>query len=288
MSEQNHASHPAHSDTRTDDTPEGGDGAGAVSGFTLEIHFHCLFCYAPQAKKNDPKGLVHVIAPDTKGHGEEFRHVVRVVHVRPDRFDVIRVRGREDWAEGWAVELPTNQTTGALVSLHDSIIDLTKNQGKKIKKARVGARPGPEVASRFTLGEGRATTCVVDTFWKMGGKNIDVAREVVWTVDRVPGNALQWSRSELNLPDGQNPQTEELDEIPAEAGFLRLDIFHVLASDFPPPFRRRIPADTAAHFNAFHPLFDLEQGLAPTLRVQEDSPPSFTVGCASVKGEVDD
>lgn len=259
--------------------------------FTLEIHFHCLFCYVRDP--NEQK--VHLLAPATKGHDHPGSgvcpHVVRVIRVRPGTcehhpytHEIITLDGKEDWAEGWAVTLPEGTVEPPPDTLlPDLILDYTHHsKGRKIPPGHLGQHPGGKVASRFTLLGGDVASCVVDTFWEVEGQNVDLAREVVWTIEDIPGNQLVWSRTRLN----GSAATQQLPPLEAEESFMRLDIFHVQAGDFPPPFKRRRPDENAAHVAAFSDLFDGSAAVPLVPKVRPGQRRSITVGCASVKGEV--
>lgn len=237
--------------------------AGAASKFTLEITFRCMCCFVPDNRT----GSMHVLMPDMRGHehaGHGGRspidpHVVRIIYPK-EGGSLLDGTAEALAMEEWALELPGSGRRANL-SLPFELVDLCPIAGA-VSPALLGDRRDPRVVSRISLHAGGVTKHVSGAIWRFNGQVREMAQEITWTIPDLGGDRLTWRRTRLKTEGPSSAaDVEDLPEIlPADDGIVRLQVHHVLASDFPKADENRTHEDSAAlfaaHFAAHYNLID--------------------------------
>ncbi len=227
---------------------------------TLELQFNCLCLFVP-----DPvRKAVHVLMPATngqsghEGHGDDHKHVVRMLHHSFEEEE--RRKGRD--MEGWALSLgakndrwdpvealaPVDPEKAALPDL--SAID----DRLRVDPSLLGPDPGSRVAARITLYSGKAHRMAAEARWKIGETELPLAHQVTWKLEVDPRAGLTWER--LKDRADARPPLETLKDLEPEDDHLgyKLRIFHVTEKALPPRGGTLKPREMREHYRAFYPL----------------------------------
>ncbi|HEX8831437.1 MAG TPA: hypothetical protein VF705_09745, partial [Longimicrobium sp.] len=229
----------------------------ASNKFTLEIAFRCMCCFVPDERT----GRMHVLMPDTRGHehaghggrSEVDPHAVNIVYPK-EGGSLLEGTAEVLAMEDWTLEIDAD-AGAANLKLPTELVDLCP-VGGTISRSLLGDKRDPRVISRITLGRGSATHQVSGAYWQFNGEKRKMAQEIIWTIPDIAGDRLTWSRTRLTSRG--TPGAEDIEALPdlfpADDGVLRLEVHHVLASDFPRADPDRKPEVSAAHFAAYYNL----------------------------------
>lgn len=254
-------------------------------GFTLKIDFECLNFFVP-----DPEtGRMHILMPstchpDTNDPDPIDEHHVNLVYPLPggrlNSSDQVAKAGEarvKDYVDmkGWGLVLGAGAEPADL-TLRYEVVDITPHSGP-VDRALVVDAFHPRVASRVTLESGKLDDTVAAAVWKFDGVTIEIAQQVIWTMD-LPGDGLTWSRYRLKA-DGDDlgeSDIQALPYIPAVDGTVVIEIYHTTRRAFPVP---ETPPDlegdvVAKHFGAFYTLFAAphDRKIPELLKNPEDKP----------------
>ena len=265
-------------------------GTGAASKFTLEITFRCMCCFVPDERT----GSMHVLMPDIRGHEHAGHgdpspidpHVVRIIYPK-EGGSLLNGKAEALAMEEWALELPGGGGRASL-SLPTALVDLCPVAGP-VSPVLLGERRDPRVISRIALHAGGVTKHTSGAIWSFNGLVREMAQEIIWTIPDLDGDRLTWRRTRLKTEGPPSAaDVEELPAIfPAEDGVVRLQVHHVVASDFPRPDDTRRPefsaANVAAHFAAHYSLFDHPRSRPHPVFFDdiEDSPTITCIPCSA-------
>lgn len=255
--------------------------------FTLRVSFRCMCFFVP-----DPDtGRMYVLMPDTQGHEHHGHgghgvdpHVVRIIY--PTQSGGSLLGGTADILEmeGWELVLP-GTGAGAGLGLPDALVNLSATAGP-VRPGLLAAHRDPKIIARIVLDAGGATGHESGAKWIFGGEVREMAQEIIWTVPDLEGDRLTWRRTRLKAegePDGEG-DVEDLPPLtPAEDGVIRLEVYHVLASDFPAASEPRMPEVSSEHFAAYYDLFTTP-GSRPLPKFKEEIKESPTITCIVGRG----
>ncbi|MBA3969781.1 MAG: hypothetical protein H0X52_06740 [Gemmatimonadetes bacterium] len=257
---------------------------------TLEVDINCLCLFV----RDEAARTVHVLMPNTSNHHhheadheEAFpQHVVRMLH---DSFSEEKGRPMEGWALVLGTEPGSADTMLAPSGSGGStaeVADLTTiTGGESVERRLVENSMNPEVASRITLHAGKVTKLDAEALWKLKGRSVFMAHQVVWRAENVP-EELTW----ISLGATQSSPLRSLKELPPEAnGSYRLSVYHVTPDDLPPTGVGTLePEQVKQHFRIFYNLLGIPNP-GEDLLPQMEGPfiKSFRVNCGAAQARLE-
>ncbi|MFL5539199.1 MAG: trypsin-like serine peptidase [Longimicrobiaceae bacterium] len=232
----------------------------------LRIKFTCMCCFV--ADERQAKKRVHVLMPATcgvdhaghagngNGHAAIDPHLARLVFPSPGG-PLLDYTADFLEMEGWSIVF-AGSGKGANTTIPAKVVDLSAVNGP-VSPSLIDDFD-PRVISRITFEDGEVTQALAAAEWDFQGSVRAIAQDIVWEIP-MDGTAdkLPWSRTRLK-PKGEPAHARDVEQLPplapSDEGVVQLTVMHVLASDFPTPADDRDPDVSAAHFAAFHMLFD--------------------------------
>jgi len=214
---------------------------------TLQIVFHCLCLYV----RDEENRIVHVLMPATKAHHGEHLALLKH-HSFTEAADNTRSLA------GWALDLGPASGVVELETLNPQqervILDLTAvTGGRTVEKELVTGR-NKGVKARITLRAGGVAHTVAETFWRFGGRLVEMVTHVVWEMEIEDVEApLEW----VSIGADGDPPLASLSALGREEGLenvrgkpdgrmgYRLHVYHSTRTDLK-------PEEVEHHFRAFY------------------------------------
>jgi hypothetical protein len=149
-----------------------------------------------------------------------------------------------------------------------------------------GPRDG-RISSRITLPSGGITSAVTPGRWDFNGeKGLQLARDVVWTIEGLPDEPLVIRRSAFAVGQEPGPEEDVVEIQPNADGEFRLAFHHSMEGDFGRKLNTVDPHEASRHFMAFYDLYDQPANRPlPAFRSAKDV---GVVGCLGAMGTVVD
>lgn len=243
---------------------------GEGSMATLKIDFNCMCLFVTSRDS----GSVHVLMPNTSGHGAAHQHVVRLVYRDPT--GILQLAPMEGWALTFGVEAPPAEEELDLaesVRREALIVNLSDLTGRRVDPDLVTGEVPDRVISRVSIHGGQidSVRAITRHKWTLRGRRYFMAHQVTFRIENVP-DALNWSP--LGTPPTDIP-LDKLDKVmpeptdpDTEAETYALKVYHVTPKGLPPRMAPNLSeAETRHHFAAFYPLFGIarvDDGLLPS------------------------
>jgi hypothetical protein len=238
---------------------------------TLKIDFNCMCLFVTSRDSES----VHVLMPNTSGHGADHQHVVRLVYRDPT--------GKLQLApmEGWALDLgtPVRSARRALdpaesVRREALLVNLTGVTGQAVDPQLVTGAVPDKVVSRVSIHRGQLESVKAQTRhkWTLRGRRYFMAHQATFRIENVR-DRLAWTP--LGPPRDDDVPLDVLGKVMPEAEdpdtgvrTYELKVYHVTPKGLPPRMSPNLSeAETRHHFAAFYPLLGItrvDDGLLPT------------------------
>lgn len=247
--------------------------------FDLRIRFAgiCMFVPepGPDAQNPDASGKVHVLLPvvahqHTSGGAHVPEHLPRLLYDTAYETQGPRVRAftRELACvklDRFALELSGLGADALTITLPEEIATL-RHVAQPVPRARVSANPGPEVAARFSLHQGRVTDYPPGAHAKLRASERfrRMTAQVEWTIRGIEGVSLP-KQTLKGLDGAQDSWIPELFPI---GDTIHLQVFNAPESALPGATRRAGDASTD-HFEGFYSLAPSRTRPVPILKVTQ-------------------